>query len=40
MPSVAPFGLLIPVLSLIGQGIGLLPAVIALFLYLQLPNRS
>jgi osmoprotectant transport system permease protein len=37
VPSVALFGLLIPVLSLIGQGIGFLPAVIALFLYSQLP---
>jgi osmoprotectant transport system permease protein len=37
IPSVALFGLLIPVLSLIGQGIGFLPAVIALFLYSQLP---
>lgn len=37
IPSIALFGLLIPVLSLIGQGIGFLPAVIALFLYSQLP---
>ena len=35
--SIALFGLLIPVLSLIGQGIGYLPAVIALILYSQLP---
>src|SRR6266542_3327158 len=36
IPSIALFGLLIPVLSLIGQGIGYLPAVIALILYSQL----
>ncbi|WP_322061102.1 ABC transporter permease [Paraburkholderia sp. J63] len=37
IPSVALFGLMIPVLSIIGQGIGFLPTVIALFLYSQLP---
>jgi osmoprotectant transport system permease protein len=37
IPSIALFGLLIPVLSLIGQGIGYLPAVIAVLLYSQLP---
>ena len=37
IPSIALFGLLIPILSLIGQGIGYLPAVIALMLYSQLP---
>jgi len=37
IPSIALFGMLIPVLSLIGQGIGFLPAAIALFLYSQLP---
>ena len=37
IPSVALFGLIIPVLSLIGQGIGYLPAVIAVLLYSQLP---
>ena len=37
IPSIALFGLLIPVLSLIGQGIGYLPALIALVLYSQLP---
>jgi osmoprotectant transport system permease protein len=37
IPSIALFGLRIPVLSLIGQGIGYLPAVIALILYSQLP---
>ena len=35
IPSVALFGLLIPVLSKIGQGIGYLPAVIAAMLYAQ-----
>lgn len=37
IPSVALFGLMIPPLSLIGQGIGTVPAVVALFLYSQLP---
>lgn len=37
IPSIALFGLLIPILSLIGQGIGYLPAVVALILYSQLP---
>jgi osmoprotectant transport system permease protein len=37
IPSVALFGIMIPVLSLIGQGIGFLPAVAALSLYAQLP---
>jgi osmoprotectant transport system permease protein len=37
IPSIALFGLLIPILSLIGHGIGYLPAVIALILYSQLP---
>ncbi|HEX8666353.1 MAG TPA: ABC transporter permease [Beijerinckiaceae bacterium] len=37
IPSIALFGLLIPILSLVGQGIGWLPAVIALILYSQLP---
>jgi osmoprotectant transport system permease protein len=37
IPSIALFGLLIPVLSLVGQGIGYLPALIALVLYAQLP---
>ncbi|QXE07296.1 ABC transporter permease [Paraburkholderia sprentiae WSM5005] len=37
IPSIALFGMLIPVLSLIGQGIGFLPAAIALFVYSQLP---
>jgi osmoprotectant transport system permease protein len=37
IPSIALFGLMIPPLSLIGQGIGWLPAVIATFLYSLLP---
>lgn len=37
IPSIAFFGLLIPVLSPIGHGIGYLPAVIALIFYSQLP---
>ncbi|MEI4261360.1 ABC transporter permease [Roseovarius sp. D0-M9] len=37
VPSIALFGLMIPILSMIGQGIGWLPAVIAILLYSQLP---
>lgn len=37
IPSIALFGLMIPVLSLIGHGVGYLPAVIAVLLYSQLP---
>ncbi|MBC7084333.1 MAG: osmoprotectant transport system permease protein [Bacillota bacterium] len=37
IPSVALLGFLIPVLAIIGQGIGPLPAIVALFLYAQLP---
>jgi osmoprotectant transport system permease protein len=37
IPSIALFGLMIPILSLIGQGIGYLPAVVAVLLYSQLP---
>lgn len=37
IPSIALFGLMIPILSHIGQGIGWLPAVIAILLYSQLP---
>ncbi|HVF65959.1 MAG TPA: ABC transporter permease [Casimicrobiaceae bacterium] len=37
IPSIALFGIMIPVLALIGQGIGYLPAVIAVLLYSQLP---
>lgn len=37
IPSIALFGIMIPVLSIINEGIGTLPAVIALVLYSQLP---
>nr|WP_151705621.1 ABC transporter permease [Nitrincola alkalilacustris] len=37
IPSIALFGIMIPVLSIIGHGIGYLPAVIAVLLYSQLP---
>jgi osmoprotectant transport system permease protein len=37
IPSVALFGLLIPLLSPLGYGIGYVPAVIALVIYSQLP---
>ena len=37
IPSVALFGLLIPLFSPFGQGIGFVPAVVALILYSQLP---
>ncbi|EKV31865.1 L-proline glycine betaine ABC transport system permease protein ProW [Caenispirillum salinarum AK4] len=37
IPSIALFGVLIPILSTIGHGIGYLPAVIAVLLYSQLP---
>jgi osmoprotectant transport system permease protein len=37
IPSIALFGLLIPILSLINEGIGYVPAVIAVLLYSQLP---
>ncbi len=37
VPSIALFGLLLPVLAVIGQGIGPVPAMIAVFLYAQLP---
>jgi osmoprotectant transport system permease protein len=37
IPSIALFGVMIPLLSLIGQGIGYVPAVIAVLLYSQLP---
>lgn len=37
IPSIALFGLMIPLLSGIGQGIGYVPAVIAVLLYSQLP---
>lgn len=37
IPSIALFGILIPILGLIGHGIGYVPAVVALVLYAQLP---
>ncbi|MEP7208898.1 MAG: ABC transporter permease [Casimicrobiaceae bacterium] len=37
IPSIALFGIMIPILSKIGQGIGYVPAVIAVLLYSQLP---
>lgn len=37
IPSIALFGIMIPLLSTFGQGIGYLPAVIAVLLYSQLP---
>ncbi|WP_132745861.1 ABC transporter permease [Scopulibacillus darangshiensis] len=37
IPSIALFGIMIPVFSLINQGIGFVPAFIALILYSQLP---
>jgi osmoprotectant transport system permease protein len=37
VPSIAMFGLLLPILALVGQGIGPLPAIIAVFVYAQLP---
>lgn len=37
VPSIALFGIMIPVLSLVGHGIGNVPAIIALVLYSQLP---
>ncbi|MFO8140789.1 MAG: hypothetical protein R6T87_02650 [Marinobacter sp.] len=40
IPSIALFGIMIPILSTIGHGIGYLPAVIAVLLYSQLPYRS
>jgi osmoprotectant transport system permease protein len=37
LPSIALFGLMIPVFSRIGQGIGAVPAITAVFLYSLLP---
>ncbi len=37
IPSVAMFGLMIPILSMVDRGIGFWPAAIAIFLYSQLP---
>lgn len=37
IPSIALFGLMIPLFSMVGQGIGAVPAVTAVFLYSLLP---
>jgi osmoprotectant transport system permease protein len=37
IPSIALFGLMMPVLAVVGQGLGKVPAIIALILYSQLP---
>jgi len=37
IPSVALYGIMMPILALVGRGIGMVPAMIALFLYSQLP---
>ena len=37
VPSIALFGIMIPILSIFGKGIGVVPAVVALVLYSQLP---
>ena len=37
IPSIALFGIMIPILSVFGHGIGTVPAIIALVLYSQLP---
>lgn len=37
IPSIALFGIMIPLLSLVGHGIGTVPAIVALVLYSQLP---
>jgi len=37
VPSIALFGLMLPVLSIVNMGLGKVPAVIALVLYSQLP---
>jgi len=37
VPSIALFGIMLPILSLVGYGLGKVPAVIALVLYSQLP---
>jgi osmoprotectant transport system permease protein len=37
IPSIALFGLMLPLLSVVGQGLGKVPAIIALVLYSQLP---
>jgi len=37
VPSIALFGLMMPILALIGEGLGKVPAIVALVLYSQLP---
>lgn len=37
VPSIALFGIMIPILSVFGYGIGSVPAIVALVLYAQLP---
>lgn len=37
IPSIAMFGLMIPILSIVNRGVGFWPAAIAIFLYSQLP---
>jgi osmoprotectant transport system permease protein len=37
IPSIALFGLMLPVLAIVGHGLGKIPAIIALVLYSQLP---
>ncbi|MFV0436426.1 MAG: ABC transporter permease [Desulfopila sp.] len=37
IPSIALFGIMIPILSVFGHGIGVVPAIVALVLYSQLP---
>jgi len=37
VPSIALFGIMIPVLSIFGSGLGIVPAIVALVLYSQLP---
>jgi osmoprotectant transport system permease protein len=37
VPSIALFGLMLPVLAIIGEGLGKVPAIIGLILYSQLP---
>lgn len=37
IPSIALFGIMIPIFSIINQGIGFVPAIVALILYSQLP---
>lgn len=36
-PSIALFGIMMPILAIIGQGLGKVPAIVALVLYAQLP---